>query len=308
MKTSKTRASELRRLGTEQPNPTARNLDTKSALEIARVINREDAKVSASVRKALPQIARAIESIAEHLSHGGRLIYVGTGTSGRIGALDAIECAPTFNLDPRTVQFVIAGGNQALAAAVESNEDSSQAGRREMKKRNPGRSDVVVGISASGRTPFTVAALRYARSRGAATVAVVCNPESALGAIAHLAIVTDVGPEVVAGSSRMKAGTAQKMVLNMLSTGAMARLGYVLDNLMVNVHLNNEKLAHRGLDIVVRATGAAPGLARQVLRQAGAVPVAIVMIAAGVGKAAATSALALSHGNVRSAINKAAGK
>ena len=297
---------DLSRLLTEQPNPASANLDLKSALELARVINAEDAKVATAVRKALPQIARAIDMIAEALEHGGRLIYVGAGTSGRIAALDASECPPTFNTDPRTVQYVMAGGPKALGAAVEASEDSLELGRSEMAKRQPGKSDVVVGIAASGRTPFTIAAVEFARSRGAKTVAVVCNHGSALERAAELAIVTEVGPEVVAGSSRMKAGTAQKMVLNMLSTGAMTRLGYVYGNLMVNVHLKNEKLLERAVGILQRASGSqgnvTKDVALQALKSAGSLPVALVMLQAGVNPAQAVSALKAVHGHVRRAI------
>ena len=291
---------------TEQPNPASADLDLKSSLQLARIINGEDAKVAAAVRKALPQIARAIDMIADALSHGGRLIYVGAGTSGRIAALDASECPPTFNTDPRTVQYVMAGGPKALGAAVEASEDSLELGEREMAKRNPGKKDVVIGIAASGRTPFTIAAVKYARKRGAKTVAVACNPHSPLEQAAHLAIVAEVGPEVVSGSTRMKAGTAQKMVLNMLSTGAITRLGYVYGNLMVNVHLKNEKLAERAASILQRAAGpksqVTKDVALQALKVAGTLPVALVMLRAGVDRAQAISALTAVSGHVRQAI------
>ncbi len=279
MKGKKPRAS-VSHLSTEQANPNSRNLDLKSSLEIAQVINAEDAKVAAAVKRALPQIARAIDLIAAGLGRGGRLIYVGAGTSGRIAALDAAECPPTFNTDPKTVQYVVAGGVKALGSAVEGNEDSRKLGEREIRKKKPGKNDVVVGIAASGRTPFTIAAVEYARRHGAKTVAVTCNRRSQLAKAAHFAIVTEVGPEVIAGSSRMKAGTAQKMVLNMLSTGAMTRLGYVYGNLMVNVHLKNEKLVERGITILQKATGVSQAKAEKMLRTAGSVPVAIVMFQA----------------------------
>ena len=245
----KKRLDELEGLATEQPNPASADLDTKSALEVARIINSEDAKIAAAVERVLPQIARAIEWIAEALATGGRLIYVGTGTSGRIAALDAAECPPTFGVSPKMVQFVMAGGNRALGAAVEADEDSRTLGVREIRKKRAGRKDVVVGISASGRTPFTIAAVEWARRTGAKTVAVTSNPGSGLEAAAELAIVVETGAEVVAGSTRMKAGTAEKMVLNMLSTGAMVRLGYVHGNLMVNLHPKNHKLAQRAAGI-----------------------------------------------------------
>jgi N-acetylmuramic acid 6-phosphate etherase len=294
---------QLRRLSTEQTHPSAKNLDTKSSVEIASIINKEDAKVAAAVKRALPQMAKAIDLIAAALQRGGRLIYVGAGTSGRIGALDAVECPPTFNTDPKTVQFIIAGGTKALAAAVEANEDSRSLGRREIAKKNPGKNDVAVGIAASGRTPFTVAAIDYARRRGARTIAVTCNRNSPLARAAHVAIVTEVGPEVVAGSSRMKAGTAQKMVLNILSTGAMTRLGYIYGNLMVNVHLKNEKLLERGITILRLAAGIDRATARRALKSAGnSVPIALIMLQTGVKRTEAARALRSAHGNVRAAI------
>jgi N-acetylmuramic acid 6-phosphate etherase len=294
---------DLKRLGTERANAASSRLDRMSAVQIARVMNREDAKVASAVKLALPQIGKAIDLIASALKKGGRLIYVGAGTSGRIAALDAAECPPTFNTDPRMVQFVIAGGPAALVGAVEASEDSVELGRREMAKRKPGKNDVVVGIAASGRTPFTVAALAYARSHGATTVAVTCNRKSPLAKAAHLAIVAVVGAEVLAGSSRMKAGTAQKMVLNMLSTGAMARLGYVYGNLMVNLHLKNQKLAERGISILQQATGQSRAAVQKALRVAGnSVPVALVVLETGAGRAQAERALQTSGGHVRTAI------
>jgi N-acetylmuramic acid 6-phosphate etherase len=299
---------ELRQLGTEKTNSASAGLDQKSALEIARIINREDAKVAGAVKRALPQIANAIELIADALSNGGRLIYVGTGTSGRIAALDAVECPPTFDISPRLVQFVIAGGYRALASAVEADEDSSELGRNAMAQKKPTKKDVVVGIAASGRTPFTIAAVQCARKCGAKTVAVVCNAQSPLGRAAQLEIVAEVGAEVVAGSTRMKAGTAQKMILNMLSTGAMARLGYVYGNLMVNVHPKNEKLAERGVAILEEACGLKRPVARKLLDAAGGrVAVALVMDKAHVNMARALSALEESQGQVRKAIRKCTG-
>jgi N-acetylmuramic acid 6-phosphate etherase len=296
----------LSRLLTEQTNPGSKDLDAKSSLEIARIINKEDDKVATAVKRALPQIAKAIDLIASSLQGGGRLIYVGAGTSGRIAALDAAECPPTFNTDAKTVQFVMAGGTKALAAAVEANEDSWSLGEREIAKKKPGKNDVVVGIAASGRTPFTVAAIEYARGRGAKTVAVTCNRNSPLARAAHVAIVTKVGPEVIAGSSRMKAGTAQKMVLNMLSTGAMTRLGYIYGNLMVNVHLKNKKLVERGIAILQIATGIDHKSVKRALKSAGnSVPVALIMLQAGVDRSEAGRALRTANGNVRQAITAA---
>ena len=298
--------TKLSHLPTEQRNAAARNLDLRSSLEIASIINAQDAQVAAAVKPALPQIARGIDLIAKALKQGGRLIYVGAGTSGRLGALDASECPPTFNVDPRTVQFIIAGGIKALHSATEASEDSSQLGRREMAKKKPGKNDVVVGIAASGRTPFTVAAVEYARRHGAKTIAVTCNAASPLEKAAHLAIVAEVGPEVIAGSSRMKAGSAQKMILNMLSSGAMTRLGYVYGNLMINVHVKNYKLRERGLTVLQQAAGIKRAAAEQALRAAANdVPVALVMLQANVNRAQAAQALKSARGHVRQAISAA---
>ena len=290
-------------LATERQNLASAELDTKSALEIARVINNEDKTVPAAVEKALPQIALAIDAIAEAIVSGGRLIYVGAGTSGRIAALDASECPPTFNTDPRMVQFVMAGGERALSRATEVSEDSRAAGLRDMAKRRPSRKDVVVGVAASGRTPYTIAAVEYARKKGAKSVAVVANPGSALGQAAEIEIVVEVGPEALSGSTRMKAGTAQKMVLNMLTTGAMARLGYIYGNLMVNVHTRNEKLVERGLGILERAAGVERAAAVRTLKASGnQVAVALIMLKAGVDRRQAEKKLKAAKGNVRKAI------
>ncbi len=296
-------SSELDQLATEQPNPNSADLDTKSALEIARIINAEDAKVAQAVARALPQIAQAIDWIADALASGGRLIYVGTGTSGRIAALDASECPPTFDTDPKLVQFVMAGGRKALSAAVEADEDSRNFGIREVRKKWPGKKDVVVGIAASGRTPFTIAAIEYSRHAGAKTIALTSNPGSPLETAADLAIVIETGPEVVSGSTRLKAGTAQKMVLNMLSTGAMVRLGYVYGNLMVNLHQKNSKLTERAITIVERALRIGRNQAQMALK-AGRddVPVTIVMHVAGTSRKEAKRALMSAGENVRRAI------
>jgi N-acetylmuramic acid 6-phosphate etherase len=293
----------LQELTTERSNPFSADLDLKPSVEIARIINDEDAKVAAAVRRALPQIASAIDVVAAHFRHGGRLLYVGTGTSGRIGALDASEIPPTFATSPSLVQFIIAGGPKALGAEAEASEDSRELGRAEMIKRKPTKKDVVIGIAASGRTPFTIAAVEYARSRGAQTIALTCNPNSPLERAAHFAIVTDVGPEVLTGSSRMKAGTAQKMVLNMITTGAMTRLGYVYGNLMVNLRLKNSKLAERGITILQHAADVDREKARHTLQAASHdVPIALVMLKAAVSRAQAARALKSTNGHVRKAI------
>jgi N-acetylmuramic acid 6-phosphate etherase len=241
--------------------------------------------------------------IAAALSKGGRLIYVGTGTSGRIGALDASEIPPTFDTGPGMVQFIMAGGPKALATATEASEDSPALGRKDMAKKKPRQNDVVVGVAASGRTPYTIAAIEYARAHGAKTIAVTCNRKSRLGKAAHLEIVADVGPEVLAGSSRMKAGSAAKMILNMLSTGAMTRLGYVYGNQMVHLHLKNTKLRERGVSILEKTTDLDRTQASQLLAAAGhSVPIALVMAKAGVTRSAAKAALKKSQGHVRKAI------
>ena len=293
----------IRKLGTEQHNAASSDLDTKSALEIARIINAEDKTVADAVEHALPQIAEAIDAIADSIRKGGRLIYVGAGTSGRIAALDASECPPTFNTDPKTVQYVIAGGPAALDSATEASEDSRTMGQRDIAKRKPGKNDVVVGIAASGRTPYTIAAVEFARKKGSKTVAVVCNSNSELGRAAEIEIVVQVGPEALSGSTRMKAGTAQKMVLNMLTTGAMARLGYVYGNLMVNVHTKNQKLVERGLSIIEKAASVDRVTAVRALKDAGGqVPVALVMLKTGLGASQAQRKLKQFKGNVRKAI------
>ena len=298
--------SDLRQLPTEQILPTERDLDQMSSLEIVQLMNDEDATVAPAVRRALPQVARAIDVVADGLRNGGRLIYVGAGTSGRLGALDASEIPPTFNTDPRTVQFIMAGGPRALGASTEASEDDTALALREIKKRRPGKHDIVLGIATSGRTPFTIAAVEYARRRGARTIALTCNRNSPLERAAEFAIVTEVGAEVLAGSSRMKAGTAHKMVLNMISTGAMTRLGYVYGNLMVNVWTKNEKLTQRAVRIIEQATGLDSDTAARALRESGnRTPVAVVMLAATASRAKAVAALKQTRGHVREAIRRA---
>ena len=296
----------LEDLASESSNPISADLDVRSSLEIARIINSEDATVASAVEGALPQIATGIDWIVDALSKGGRLIYVGTGTSGRIAALDAVECPPTYDVDPKRVQVVIAGGPEALSAAVEANEDSRQLGIQEIRRKKPSKNDVVVGIAASGRTPFTVAAVEYARSQGARTIGVTCNRNSELERAADLAIVTETGPEVVTGSTRMKAGTAQKMVLNMLSTGAMVRLGYVYGNLMVNLRQKNVKLTERAVTIVSRVLRVDRKTAGNMIRGAdNDLRLAIIKELAQVSTRAAATALKSADGHLRRAIEQA---
>jgi N-acetylmuramic acid 6-phosphate etherase len=294
---------QISQLMTERRNPATENLDSMSALEIVSVMNREDTLVPRRIRRALPQIAKAVDLIAEGFVRGGRLIYVGTGTSGRIGALDASECPPTFGTSPEMVQFLIAGGEEALIHATEASEDSADLGRRDMARKRPGKRDVIVGIAASGFTPYTISALQYAKSKGAATVGIACNRGSQLGKVADISIEVEVGPEVLTGSSRLKAGTAQKLICNMLTTAAMARVGYVSSNLMVNLTLKNQKLEQRGIAILETLAEVSEATAIQTLQKAGMkLPVALVMLKAKVRKAEAARRLVKSKGNVRKAI------
>jgi N-acetylmuramic acid 6-phosphate etherase len=295
--------TELDRLTTESPNVASEGFDTKSAIEIARIINHEDAKIAAAVKKALPEIAAVIDNVARTLRDGGRLIYVGAGSSGRISALDASEIPPTYSTSPQTVQYIMAGGPKALASSMETNEDSPELGQRDMARRRPTRKDIVIGVSASGRTPYVVAALQYAHGRGSKTAGVTCNYNTELATVADTTIVAEVGPEVVLGSTRMKAGTAQKMILNMITTGAMTRLGYVYENLMVNVHMKNRKLVDRGIRILTQACAVDQETAVRTMKAAGkSVPTAMVMLKANVDKQEAIRRLERADGNVRRAI------
>jgi N-acetylmuramic acid 6-phosphate etherase len=297
----------MRELVTERRNKATENLDAMSALDIVTAMNHEDATVARRVRKALPEIARAVDLVAARLSAGGRLIYVGTGTSGRIGALDASECPPTFGTNK--VQFLIAGGEPALVRATEASEDSASLGKRDMAGKKPGKRDVIVGLAASGRTPYTISALEYACGKGAATVGIACNRGSALAKTVDISIEVEVGPEVLTGSSRLKAGTAQKMICNMLTTGAMARLGYVSSNLMVNMVLKNRKLVERGIGILQTLADVDRKTADNALKQAGmSLPVALVMLKTNVGRTEATRRLRMTVGNVHKAIENRHGK
>ncbi|MFT4111976.1 N-acetylmuramic acid 6-phosphate etherase, partial [Silvibacterium sp.] len=240
---------------------------------------------------------------AHSLRDGGRLIYIGAGSSGRIASLDACECPPYFSTSPQTVQYIMAGGPKALASPVEVNEDSEELGQRDIARRRPTRKDMVIGLSSSGRTPYVVAAVAYARARGAKTACITCNPNTPLAEASDISIVAEVGPEVISGSTRMKAATAQKMICNMITTGAMTRLGYVYENLMVNVHMQNSKLVERGISMLMRACEITREKAVEVIKSAGrSVPVALVMLKASVDKPEAVRRLAQSNGNVRQAI------
>jgi N-acetylmuramic acid 6-phosphate etherase len=240
---------------TEQENPLSKDLSSQSTAEIVALMNDEDAMVAVAVRRVLDEVVKAVDEIVARLAKGGRLFYTGTGTSGRLGVLDASECPPTFGVSPELVQGVIAGGYDACHRSVEASEDDAEAGAADLKTRGFSSSDVLVGIAASGRTPYTVGAVKFARSLGAFTVALTCVPGSAITQAAELSIVPVVGPEVLTGSSRLKAGTAQKMVLNMISTATMVRLGYVSGNRMSNLQPKNIKLRERAVRIVMAETG-----------------------------------------------------
>ena len=285
-------------LDTEKANPATGEIDRMSPLEIAQVINAEDEKVALAVRQVLPQIGRAMEEIAVRLRGGGRLIYAGAGTSGRLGALDAAECPPTFNLAPEVVMACLAGGPTAFGRAHEDLEDSEEAGRADLEVLSVTDRDVVVGITASGRTPYARGAIACAREQGALTIGIVCNANSPLEQEVDLIIAPIVGPEVIAGSTRLKAGTAQKMVLNMLSTGAMVLLGKTFGNLMVDVQATNYKLRQRALAIVRQATGLDAEAAETLLASSGDdVKTAILMARAQISPEQARARLA-EHGNV----------
>ncbi|MDT5156031.1 MAG: N-acetylmuramic acid 6-phosphate etherase [Acidobacteriota bacterium] len=263
---------------TEQENPRTRELSSLPTAEVLRLMNEEDACVAVAVRLVLPEVEHAVERIVERLRTGGRLFYVGTGTSGRLGVLDASECPPTFGVPPELVQGIIAGGYEALYRATEASEDDGEAGARDAEARGVGGRDALVGIAASGRTPYTIGAVEYARRLGAFTAAVTCVPDSPITRAVEVAIVPVVGPEVVAGSTRLKSGTAQKLVLNMLSTATMIRLGYVKGNRMTNMLPRNAKLRARSLRILAAETGLDFRAAGDALERAGGdLRVALVM-------------------------------
>lgn len=306
---SRAKAAKLARLVTEQQNPASARFNRARTAEILRIMNREDAQVAGAVEREIPNIARAVDAIVGRLRAGGRLFYVGAGTSGRLGVLDASECPPTFNTPPNLVQGVIAGGMRALYRATEASEDSPAMGGRDLAKKRLNARDAVVGLTASGRTPYVLGALRYARSRGAAAIAVTCNPNSEVARVAEITIAPVVGPEVIAGSTRMKAGTAQKLVLNMLSTAAMVRLGHVYGNFMVNVHQKNVKLRERARTILQRLLDLDRASATRTLRRAGGdLKVAIVIERLSLGRAAAVELLRRHRGNLGTALDSHAPK
>jgi N-acetylmuramic acid 6-phosphate etherase len=294
----------LEKLLTEQTNPASASIDTLSTESVLRIMNAEDRQVAEAVEREIPAIARAVDAIVTAFERGGRLFYLGAGTSGRLGVLDASECPPTFNVPPELVQGIIAGGEAALSQATETTEDDPATGARDLEIRGFTASDVLVGIAASGRTPYVLGAVALARRLGAVTVGISCTPDSELARAVEIAITPLVGPEVVAGSTRMKAGTAQKLVLNMLSTGAFVRLGYVYGNLMVNVQPKNQKLRDRARRIVAQAAGVSVERAGEWLAEAGgSVRVAIVMAKGGVRREDAERRLAAAKGRVSKALN-----
>src|SRR5215471_16605133 len=290
---------------TEHRNPASKNLDRMTVREIVELINREDHKVASAVGREVPAIARAVEATVAGIRNGGRLIYVGAGSSGRMAVLDAAECQPTFGTPPKLVQALIAGGGRAITEAVEGAEDGVRNAERELRKRKLTPHDVVVGVTASGTTPYVLAALQFALERGATTVALTCNRGTPLARLAKIVIAAEVGPEVLTGSTRMKAGTAQKMVLNMLSTATMARLGHVYENLMIDVVQTNEKVAKRALRILAEASGKSLSVAEHALRAAGHnMRVALVMLKMRVDASEARKKLAGARGNLRHALKE----
>jgi N-acetylmuramic acid 6-phosphate etherase len=287
---------------TEQENLNTTRLSSLPTREVVRLINDEDRLVAPAVGLVLPEITRAVDGIVERLQKGGRLFYIGTGTSGRLGVLDAAECPPTFGVSADLVQAIIAGGYEACYRAVEASEDDVDAGAKDLQERGFTKQDVLVGIAASGRTPYTVGAVNDARQSGAFTIAITCVPGSPITAAAELSIVPVVGPEVIAGSTRLKAGTAQKLVLNMLSTATMVRLGYVTGNRMTNVLPRNSKLRARAIRVIMAESGSDEGAARAALEESGDDPrVALVMMKTGSSIEEAKAALEASKGVIERA-------
>lgn len=288
---------------TEQRNPYTMNIDTLSALEIVQKMNDEDQKVALAVRENLPQIALAVEKIVHAFQKGGRLVYIGAGTSGRLGVLDASECPPTFGVPAEMVVGIIAGGERALRHPIEGAEDNKEAGVLDLQAVNFTEKDVLVGIAASGRTPYVIGALEYANTLGATTVSIASNPNSTMGQIAQIAIETLVGAEALTGSSRLKSGTAQKLVLNMLTTASMILIGKCYQNLMVDVQASNEKLKARAVRIVMQATECEREIAEQVLDEtAGNAKLAILMILANLNKTEAKALLSTTQGHLQTAL------
>jgi N-acetylmuramic acid 6-phosphate etherase len=289
---------------TEQENPRTEQISSLSTADIVRLMNDEDASVAKAVAEVLEDVTRAIDQIVRRLQASGRLFYIGTGTSGRLGVLDAAECPPTFGVSPDLVQAVIAGGYDACHRAVEASEDDAAAGARDLEQRGFTKADALVGIAASGRTPYTLGAVEYARRIGALTVAITCAPESAITKAAEIPIAPLVGPEVIAGSTRLKAGTAQKLILNMISTATMIRLGYVTGNRMTNMQTRNVKLRARAIRILQAESGLDEQQAEAALGEAnGNLAVALVMSRTKSSRVEAESALEAAHGVIGKAID-----
>ena len=293
----------LSTLITEQRNPNSMNVDSLSALEIVQLMNDEDKQVPLAIEKCLPQIAQAVERIVAAFQKGGRLVYIGAGTSGRLGVLDASECPPTFGVSPEMVKGIIAGGERALRHPIEGAEDSKAQSVIDLQTIQFSSKDVLVGIAASGRTPYVIGALEYAKSLGSVTVSIASNPNSAMANIVDIAIDTVVGPEVLTGSSRLKSGTAQKLVLNMLTTASMILMGKCYQNLMVDVQASNEKLKARAIRIVMQATDCDKTLAEETLKLADQnAKLAIMMILSGLDRAQAETLLEKHHGKLQLAL------
>ena len=293
----------LSTLITEQRNPNSMHVDSLSALEIVQLMNQEDKQVPLAIEKCLPQIAQAVECVVAAFQQGGRLVYIGAGTSGRLGVLDASECPPTFGVSPEMVKGIIAGGERALRHPIEGAEDSKAQAVVDLQTIQFSSKDVLVGIAASGRTPYVIGALEYAKSLGSVTVSISSNPNSAMANIVDIAIDTVVGPEVLTGSSRLKSGTAQKLVLNMLTTASMILMGKCYQNLMVDVQASNEKLKTRAIRIVMQATDCDKALAEETLKQADQnAKLAIMMILSGLDRAQAEALLEKHHGKLQLAL------
>lgn len=293
-----------RDLITEAQNPASEAIDSLPTLELLRVMNEADAEIALAVRRELPSIAAAVDGIVNRLETGGRLFYTGAGTSGRLGVLDASECPPTFNTPPELVQGIIAGGDRALRHSVERAEDDPKQGALALQERSFTGRDALVGIAASGRTPYVLGALEYARSLGALTVGLSCTTNSQVAAAAEIAVTPVPGPEIITGSTRMRAGTATKLVLNMISTGVMIRLGYVYGNLMVNVQPTNDKLTDRAHRIIAKITGATDSESAQLLREGGSVRVAVLMYKLNIPRSEAEHLLAAAKGSLRAALQR----
>jgi N-acetylmuramic acid 6-phosphate etherase len=290
---------------TEQRNHASKDLDHMSSREIVNLMSQEDQKVPLVVARELPAIARAVDGIVARMQAGGRLIYVGAGTSGRLGVLDASECPPTFGVSPELVRGVIAGGKRAMTQPIEGAEDRQTSARRDLRKLRISRNDSIVGLAASGTTPYVLAAIAYAKRNGALTVAVTANRQSPLANAAHIAITPDVGPEVLTGSTRLKAGTAQKMVLNMLSTATMVRLGHAYENLMIDLTKTNRKLRDRAKRILVEATGKSVSEAEQALRKSDHnLRIALIMLKRSLTADRARHALQAANGDLRRALGE----